>query len=138
MAGEINGTKVLLKKGAAEILGTGDVTMTMAGTPIDISSKSTGDWVVLMDGELSGKQVTIAVTLNFNSSADFIQMRADARSGTQAAYTLEYVSDSATDESITGQFVPNGLSDAIPRGDKVTSTFNLLSSGAVTVTPQVA
>ena len=132
MAGEINGTKVILMKDGSTIVGVGDATMTFAGTPIDISSKSTGDFVVMLNNELSAKQVTIALTLNYNSSADFRQMRADSRTGTQATYSLVYTSDAATDESITGTFVPTGLSDAMPLGDKVTSTVNLMSSGAPT------
>jgi hypothetical protein len=132
MAGEINGTKVVLTKDGTTIVGVGEATMTFAGTPIDISSKSTGDFVVMLNNELAAKQVTIALTLNYNSSADFRQMRTDSRSGTQATYSLVYTSDAATDESITGTFVPTGLSDAMPMGDKVTSTVNLMSSGAPT------
>ena len=132
MAGEINGTKIILMKDGTTIVGVGDATMTFAGTPIDISSKSTGDFVVMLNNELSAKQVTIALTLNYNSSADFRQMRADARTGTQATYSLIYTSDATTDESITGTFVPTGLADAMPMGDKVTSTINLMSSGAPT------
>jgi hypothetical protein len=132
MAGEINGTKVVLTKDGTTIVGVGEATMTFAGTPIDISSKSTGDFVVMLNNELASKQVTIALTLNYNSSADFRQMRTDSRSGTQATYSLVYTSDAATDESITGTFVPTGLSDAMPMGDKVTSTVNLMSSGAPT------
>ena len=40
MAGEINGTKVLIKKDGSTIVGQMEATVTFNGTPIDISNKS--------------------------------------------------------------------------------------------------
>jgi len=134
MAGEINGTKVLIKKDGATIVGQMEATIAFNGTPIDISNKSQGDWVTLLDGELAGKQLQISGTLIYNSDTVYRQVRADALSGTQATYTVEYTSDATTDEQFSASFVPNGLSDALPMGDKVTTSITLLSSGTVTHT----
>ena len=134
MAGEINGTKVLIKKDGSTIVGQMEATVTFNGTPIDISNKSQGDWVTLLSGELAGKQLQIAGTLIYNSDTVYRQVRADALAGTQATYTVEYTSDATTDEAFSATMVPNGLSDALPMGDKVTTSITLLSSGTVTHT----
>jgi predicted secreted protein len=134
MAGEINGTKVLIKKDGSTIVGQMEATVTFNGTPIDISNKSQGDWVTLLDGELAGKQLQISGTLIYNSDTVYRQVRADALAGTQDTYTIEYTSDATTDEAFSATFVPNGLSDALPMGDKVTTSITLLSSGTVTHT----
>ena len=134
MAGEINGTKVLIKKDGATIVGQMEATVTFNGTPIDISNKSQGDWVTLLDGELAGKQLQISGTLVYNNDTVYRAVRADALSGTQDTYTVEYTSDAVTDEQFSALFVPNGLSDALPMGDKITTSITLLSSGTVTHT----
>lgn len=134
MAGEISGTKVLIKKDGSTIVGQMEATVTFNGTPIDISNKSQGDWVTLLDGELAGKQLQISGTLVYNSDTVYRQVRADALSGTQATYSVEYTSDATTDEAFSATMVPNGLSDALPMGDKVTTSITLLSSGTVTHT----
>jgi predicted secreted protein len=134
MSGEINGTKVLIKKDGSTIVGQMEATVTFNGTPIDISNKSQGDWVTLLDGELAGKQLQISGTRVYNSDTVYRQVRADALSGTQDTYTIEYTSDATTDEAFSATFVPNGLSDALPMGDKVTTSITLLSSGTVTHT----
>jgi len=132
MAGELNGTKVLILKGAGEIVGQGEATLTFNGTPIDISNKSHDDWTTLLDGELSGKGFTISLTCTYNDNTVYRAVRVDALTGTQAAYSVVF---GDTDEVFTGQFVPTGLSDALPMGDKVTTSLTLNSSGAITHTP---
>ena len=138
MAGEINGTKVLIKKSGSVIVGQMEATLTFNGTPIDISNKSNGDWVTLLDGELAGKQLQVSGTLVYNNDTVYNQVRADALAGTQDTYTIEYTSASTTDEQFSASFVPNGLSDALPMGDKITTSITLLSSGTVTHTAAVA
>ena len=54
MAGEINGTTIILQDGTGAIVGQMEMTMTFSGTPIDISNKSAGDFITLLDGELAG------------------------------------------------------------------------------------
>lgn len=134
MSGEINGTKVLLRKGGSTIVGQMEVTVTQNGTPIDITNKSTDDWRTLLNGELAGKGIDISGTIIYTDDAAFRALRADAWSGTQDTYDIIYTSDANTDEQISGTFVPTGLSDSIPMGDKVTTSITLLSSGAPTRT----
>lgn len=141
MAGEVNGTKVLIKKNGSEIVGQMEATLTVNGAPIDITNKSSNDFITLMNGELSGKQLSIAGTLIYNNNAVYRQVRADALTGTQDTYTVEYGGsggDGGTDEQFSALMVPNGLSDALPQGDKVTSSITFLSSGAFTHTPAAA
>ena len=131
MAGELNGTKALVMKGAAEIVGQMEFSVAFNGTPIDISNKSHGDWVTLLDGELAGKQLQLPGTIIYSSDTVYRAVRADALTGTQDAYSIIY---GTTGESFSAQFVPNGLSDALPMGDKVSTSITFLSSGVVTHT----
>ncbi len=133
MAGEVNGTNVVIAKGAT-IVGQMEATATWNGTPIDISNKSAGDFITLMDAELASKQLQISGTIVYNDDTQFRAMRADAETGTQDTYTLTYTSSATTDESWSATMVPTGLSDAIPMGDKITTSITLLSSGTVSRT----
>ena len=138
MANEINGTNTVIENGTGAIVGQMETTLTYNGSPIDISNKSAGDYVSLLNGELSGKQVQFSGTLIYNDDTQFRKVRADSLVGTQDTYTITYVGSGATtDESFSATFVPNGLSDAIPYGDKVSTTVTFLSSGVVTHVPAV-
>ena len=133
MSGEINGTDIIIQKTAtpSDIVGQMEATMTMNGTPIDISNKSYGDFVTLLDGEVSSQQIVLTGTIVYNDGDNYEAIKAEAFTGTQDDYTLTYPSG----EAYTGKFVPSGISDALPHGDKVSTTFTLSSSGTVTRTP---
>lgn len=135
MAGEVNGTNVILQNATGAIVGQMEMTMTFNGTPIDISNKSSGDWVVLLADELAGKQMQISGTLVYNNDTQFRAMRAAAFAGNQETYTLTYTSDATTDEAFSATMVPTAMSDAIPHGDKMSTSMTFLSSGTVTRTP---
>tara|TARA_R110002012_G_scaffold320146_1_gene542555 strand:+ start:1172 stop:1585 length:414 start_codon:yes stop_codon:yes gene_type:complete len=134
MSGEINGTNVIISDGTGAIVGQMEMTLTYNGTPIDISNKSAGDFVQLLDGELSGKQLQMSGTLVYNDDTQYRKVRADSLVGTQDTYTVTYTSDATTDEEFSATMVPNGLSDALPHGDKVSTTITFLSSGTITHT----
>ncbi|HHZ70864.1 MAG TPA: hypothetical protein EYN67_15655 [Flavobacteriales bacterium] len=137
MAGEINGTSIVLENGTGAIVGQMEGTLTFNGSPIDISNKSFLDNVTLLDGELAGKQLQFAGSIVYNDDTQYRKVRADSISGTQDTYTLTYTSSATTDEAFTALMVPNGLSDALPHGDKVTTSITFLSSGVITHTPAV-
>ena len=134
MAGEINGTNIMIQKGATpvDIFGQMEATLTMNGTPIDISNKSAGDFVLMLDGAVTSQQIVISGTLIYNVSADYEAIMAEAFVGTQDDYLITFTGG----ESYSGKFVPSGISVSIPHGDKVSSSFTLSSSGTVTRTPQ--
>ena len=71
MAGEINGTNVVISNGSGVIVGQGTGTLTWNATPIDISNKSNGDSVSLMDGQGAGKQLQYACEFVYNTDAQF-------------------------------------------------------------------
>ena len=137
MSGEINGTGIVLVNGTGAIVGQMEGTLTFNGSPIDISNKSFLDNVTLLDGELAGKQLQFAGSIVYNDDTQYRKVRADSISGTQDTYTLTYTSSATTDEAFTALMVPNGLSDALPHGDKVTTSITFLSSGVITHTPAV-
>ena len=136
LGGELNGTTCLLYKGVAgtaELIGQMEITVTYNGTPIDISNKSAGDWICLLDGELAGKQVVIAGTLVYNSDASYEAVKAEAFTGTQDDYVFKFTPSA---EALAGKFVPTGMSDSAPHGDKVSTAISFNSSGEVVRTPQ--
>jgi hypothetical protein len=136
MAGEINGTKVVIQNGTGEIVGGGDLSFTYGGTPIDISNKSYGDNITLLDGEGATKQYVFTGDFTFNSDTQFRKVRDDAFSFTMDTYTVTILgSGTANDESMTGLFMPNGLGDSYPMGAKVVTSLTFSSSGEVTRTP---
>jgi len=135
MSDEINATNVVIENGTGDIVGQMEMTLTFNGTPIDISNKSFDDWITLMDGELSAKQLQISGSIVYNDDTQYRKVRTDAMSGTADTYTITYLSNATTDESFTASMIPNGLSDALPHGDKITTTITFLSTGVVTHVP---
>ena len=136
MAGEINTTNTVVQNSSGVIVGQGAFTHTFAGALIDISNKSYADNVTNLDGELSGKQHVFAGEFIYNNDAEFRNTRTDTFVGTQDDYTLTYVGSGAvTDESFTGKFTPNALSDSLGHGEAGKTSLSFTSSGAVTRTP---
>lgn len=138
MAGEINGTKVLIKKNGQTIVGQMEATVTFGGTPIDITNKSTNDWVTLLNNNLANKQLSISGTIIYNDNTSYKAIRVAAQTGNQDTYTVVYNAGLTTDEEFSCVMVPTGMSDALPMGDKVTTSITFLSSGAVSHTAPVA
>tara|TARA_R110000850_G_scaffold99327_2_gene205814 strand:- start:98 stop:520 length:423 start_codon:yes stop_codon:yes gene_type:complete len=133
MAGEINTTNTLVQNSSGVIVGQGAFTHAFAGSLIEISNKSYADNVTNLNGELSGKQHTFSGDFVYNNDAEFRNTRSAAFIGTQDTYTLTYTgSGSVTDESFTGLFTPNGLSDSLGHGEAGMTTMTFTSSGAVT------
>jgi hypothetical protein len=133
MAGEINTTNTLVQNSAGVIVGQGAFTHAFAGALIDISNKSYADNVTNLNGELNGKQHTFSGDFVYNNDTEFRNTRSAAFIGTQDTYTLTYTgSGSVTDESFTGLFTPNGLSDSLGHGEAGKTTMTFTSSGAVT------
>ena len=137
MAREINGTTVILSDGTGDIVGQMEMTVTYNGTPIDISNKTALDNITLIDGELAGKQLQISGSIVYNDNTRYRNMRADTLTGTQDTYTMTYTGAATTQETLSASMVPTGLSDAIPHGDKVSTSITLLSSGVISHTAAV-
>ena len=132
MAGELNGTNVLLYRddnGFQELVGQLDITSSYGGSPIDISNKSTGDFVVLMDGELSTQQWTISGSIIYNSDATFQTSKQERYAGTQSKYNLDY-GDNDKDIVFIGMF--DSMTDTFPQGAAVQTDFSIVSTGAPT------
>ncbi len=135
MAGEINTTNTLVQNSSGVIVGQGSFTHTFAGALIDISNKSYDDWITNLNGELSGKQHVFAGEFVYNNDAEFRSTRTDTFVGAQDTYTLIYVgSGTVTDESFTGLFTPNALSDDLGHGTAGKTSLSFTSSAEVTRT----
>lgn len=127
----INGTSALLLRdtGSSEvvIVGQMELTTSFTGAPIDVSTKSDGDWVKLANGELSTKGLSITGSLTYNSNAEYERMRENALDGDISDYILDYTGLEADKVRFKG--IPNSLSDAAPTGDKVVTSITILSVG---------
>ena len=137
MADEISGTSVIVQKGAADIVGQMEMAVSFAGTPIDISNKSNGDNVTLIDGAVVGQQMTITGTIVYNDNAVYRAVRAEYLAGTHATYSFVYTSAATTDESFSASCQVTALSDTIPHGDKVSTSITFSSSSTITHTAAV-
>ena len=127
----INGSKVVIENELGEIVGQGSMTLTINGTPIDVSNKSHQDYVTLLGGELAGRQLVFSGEFVYNSDLQFRGVRLDAIYGNLGTYTITYTGSGATvDESFTGTFMPHGMSDALPHGESVKTNITFSSSGA--------
>ncbi len=136
MSKEINGTLFVLNNTSGDVVGQGDFTHAYGGTPIEIGNKSTGDNVVYMDGQGATKQHVFSGDFTYNDDAQFRKVRDDTFNHTLDTYTLTFTGSGAvTDESFTGSFMPNALTDTIPQGVKVTTAITFSSSGVVTIVP---
>jgi hypothetical protein len=128
---EYNGTKALLYRldgvTTFELVGQLEVTSAFNNAAIDISNKADGDWVKLMNGETSTKGLTLSATCIYNNSDEYILMRENALSGIINSYRLDYTGTSLGRIDFFG--MPNGLSDAVPRGDKITTSLSIVSTG---------
>jgi hypothetical protein len=137
MAGEVNGTTVIIEDSTGAIVGQGDFTHTYGGTLIETTNKSSGDNITYMSGENAGKQHIFAGQFTYNDNAQFRAIRAAVFAATPVTLTITYTSNASTDEAFSGSFFPTGLSDTIPQGVKMTTDISFNSSGPVTVTPAV-
>jgi hypothetical protein len=132
MSDGANGTNCLLYRfdGSADavIVGQMEITSAFNGAPIDISNKSYGDFVTLMDAQLSTKGRTMAATIIYSNDAEYKQLRADTLAGTIREYMLDYGTGLVADQ-IRFNGIPNAPSDSAPVGDKVTTSLSILSVG---------
>ncbi len=136
MAKELNGTLVVLNNTSGEVVGQGDFTHAYGGTPIEIGNKSTGDNIVYLDGQGATKQHVFAGDFTYNNDTQLRKVRADTFSHTLDTYTLTFTgSGTVTDESFSGSFMPNALTDTMPQGVKVSTAITFSSSGVVTIIP---
>ena len=57
-------------------------------------------------------------------------MRLNAENGTVNEYRIDYTALEVDEIDFFG--IPTGISDAMPRGDKITTSLTILSTGNVT------
>lgn len=133
MSGELNGTKAVLQLGTdgnfSTLLGQAELTATINNQLIEITSKSDNDFVVYMNGENSTKGISIPLSVLFNSSADYRAVKQLQRSQQFRDFKLSFNDTDEVDMFLSGMV--NGLSDALPMGDKVVSSFSVLSTGEI-------
>ncbi len=135
--GALQGTACVILKGTGpgtQVVGQGEFTTTFNGAVVDITNKSSGGFVELLDGATTSQQVVAAGTIVYNTDADFEAIRAAAFIGTQDDYSIVY---GTTGETLAGKFTPNAMSDAMPTdGNAVMTSITFSSSGVVTRSPQ--
>jgi hypothetical protein len=132
MAGENNATTIILQKGAVptDIVGQGEFNVTYGGEPITYENKSAGDWVLRLDGELSGKELVISGPLTYSSDAMYREVQTDALAGAHDDYTLVFPDGFKAE----AKFIPHGMSMALPRGGATVTSITFSSHDEVTYT----
>lgn len=134
--GAIQGTTCLIAKGSTPtaLIGQAEFTLTFGGQVVDITNKSSGGFVELLDVATTSQQVVFAGTLVYNTDVNTEAVIAALYTGTQDDYTITI---GATGETYTGKFTPNAGSYTTPSdGNAVMVAITFSSSGVVTRTPQ--
>ena len=133
MANEINGTTCLLyrKDGATYdvIVGQLEMTSSVLGAPIDISSKLDNDFIKVINSELAGKGQNVTGTIIYSNDSEFRVMRGLADSGDTATFKIDFTGSDTDAVFFVG--MPNQMADSLPIGDKVSTSITILSLGTV-------
>ena len=135
--GKVKGSDYYIMTGdtgsETQLIGQLEGTMTLGGEPIDVTNKSSQDYVELFDGVTTSKQVVFSGSLHYNNDAAFETVRAAAFSG---AHINAVVKCGGSGETLTAEFAVSGLSDTAPvDGTAVTTSLTFSSSGVVVRTP---
>ena len=129
----MNGTKCLLYRvdsSNLEIVGQMELTHASTSGLIEITSKSTNDFVTYMNRELSTKGANISANIVYNSDAEYRRLREKSDNGDSDSYMLDFTGQVADRVNFIG--IPTQVSDSAPMGDKVSTSVTILSLGAVT------
>jgi len=134
MANEINGTTCLLyrKTGPTTytaLVGQLEITANMLGNTIDVSSKNDNDFVKIMAGELAAKGQTVTGSIIYSSDAEYRNLRDLAFAGTNATFKVDFTGNDTDAVFFIG--IPTAMADALPIGDKVSTSITILSLGTV-------
>lgn len=135
--GKVKGSDYYIMTGTSgsetQLVGQLEGTMTIGGEPIDVTNKSSQDFIELFDGVTTSKQITFSGSLHYNSDAGFEAVRAAAFSGSHINAVIQC---GASGETFTGNFQVSGVADTAPvDGTAVTTSVTFGSSGVVTRTP---
>lgn len=102
-------------------------TLTLGGTPIDITNKCTGGYIEYLPDFLASKQVVFAGSFQMLNAASLTKIKAAAEMGSVLA--MEITTGVGT-EKWRGNFLPNGRSDTAALNAMSTMSVTLSSSGA--------
>ena len=71
--GAQQGLACVIAKGSSPttVVGQGEFTMTMGGAVVDITNKSSGGFVELLDEATTSQQIVFAGTIVYNNDTDF-------------------------------------------------------------------
>jgi hypothetical protein len=122
-----NGSACIVKRNGTQIIGQLETSISFTGSLIQLNNGSVDQWVRYLNAELVGRRLQINGPIIYTNDAAFHAVRLDAQTGTKANYSFEY----ADGEEFAASFIPTNLSDNALMGDKQSSTFSLVSSGAV-------
>jgi hypothetical protein len=132
MAGELNGVKALLLIGDgagdySELVGQLELSNNVNGSLIDISHKSLGDYVAYLNGELGGDGLTLSGTLVYNNDATYRLFKAKQDARLITDFKLSFNNEDTTSLYINGLITE--LSDNLEPGDKIVTSFSIMSTG---------
>jgi hypothetical protein len=122
-----NGSSCVIKRNGTQIIGQLETNISFSGSLIQLNNPSVDQWVRYLNNELVGRQLQISGSIIYTNEDAYHAVRGDAQFGIKSQYTMDYPSG----EEFTASFVPTNLSDSAPIGSKLTSSFSLVSSGAV-------
>lgn len=128
MASELSGTNCLLYRFTgsddAVLVGQIEISIPFVASNIEITSKSSADFIELMNGELSTKGRSISGAIIYSNDPEYRLLRTNTALGNIGEYMVDIGG-----ERLRFFGIPGGISDTTPAGDKITTSFTILSVG---------
>ena len=129
----INGTKALLMTGSggdyAVIVGQMDLSHTFNGAPIEINTKSNGDWATFINAELSAKGNVVSGDIVFSNDAVFEDLRAKRVAHLITDFKLSFNENSDVDLYFSG--VIASMADTLATGAALKTNISINSTGQI-------
>lgn len=129
----LNGTKCLLMFGIngnySTIAGQVELSANIAGTPIDTSSKSSDDWRTFINSEIVTNGLDVSGSIIYSSASGYRSLKSAQDTHQIQEFKLSFNENDEVDLYFSG--LVSGVSDAIPQGDRVTTSFTITTTDEI-------
>ncbi len=130
MVGELNGTKAIIQidfgDGFFNTVGQIEFNSSINANLIDISNKSYSDYVALLDGELSSRQISLTGNIFYNSDQSYRKCKEAALLG--QIFTILIIDLNQSEAFYEYDAIISNITDNLGVGDGLSSSITFVSS----------
>jgi len=130
----VDGGACVIKRGTfaspTEIVGHGNMSLTMDGDTVKVSNKSVGGWVITLDGASTEKSMTASVTFSQSDDTSFQTLADEAFNFTRGAFVIQM----GNSHYYEGEWTPKLTGETGDKGAASDATIVFESSGTITRT----